>query len=78
LGWINLHHASGDEHRSLPPQYGRQASTADRNTSLHETSLRPHISGFDLRKMTAFIGCGDRMIAARVEAQMYLCCNSKV
>jgi hypothetical protein len=31
-------------------------------------SLRPHISGFDLRKMTAFIGCGDRMIAATAEA----------
>jgi hypothetical protein len=31
-------------------------------------SLRPEISGFDLRKMTAVIGCGDRAIAARAEA----------
>jgi hypothetical protein len=30
-------------------------------------SLRPNISGFDLTKMTAFIGCGDRMIAVRAE-----------
>jgi len=33
-------------------------------------SLRPHISGFDLGTMTAFIGCGDRIIAARAEAHM--------
>jgi hypothetical protein len=33
-------------------------------------SLRPTISGFDLHKMTAFIGCGDRSIATRAAAHV--------
>ena len=31
-------------------------------------SLRPEISGFDLPKMTRFIGCADPAVAARAEA----------
>jgi hypothetical protein len=34
-------------------------------------SLRPEISGFDLRKMMAFIGCGDPAVAGRAEAHAH-------